>query len=121
MPRQHGTGTMRCHDDELHRGARRADEQLPSRAFVEDVEVDFGEDDTWRRLALEAIDRFEQHVAVAIFAEPSRPRNDSTAMSCLRKPKARACVMARFVESTTASPVVSSYEATETSDPALAI
>ena len=63
---QQFTSAARCDDDQLHRGARGADEELARRTLVEAIEVDFGQDDAWRRLPLEPIDRFQQDIPVTL-------------------------------------------------------
>src|ERR1700755_2772678 len=63
MPR----GPLRRDDDQLHRLARGAEQQLARDGFVESLEVDLGEYHARRRLSLEAVDRLEQHVAFAVF------------------------------------------------------
>src|SRR5580698_3328343 len=57
---------LRRHYDQLHRGPRRADKELARDLLVEPVEIDLGEDDARRRLALESINRFEQDITLAI-------------------------------------------------------
>jgi hypothetical protein len=53
-------------EDQLHRAARGADEELAHGLVVEYVEIDLGQDDRRCRLALEAVDRFDEEVALAI-------------------------------------------------------
>ena len=57
---------------QAHHAARGADEELAHRLVVQFVEVDLGKDHRRGGLALEAVDRFEQHVALAVDRLPEQ-------------------------------------------------